>query len=154
MGRAAGALVRRAGWTGHARGAAASLDALQAASAQRDRRSGQKQLFAAASGGGRTGGGAAPSRNRIAPAPEYPEREKLRLEKEALGFFLSSNPLARYSEVLLRHCTARIDDLDAVPDGATVTVGGIAGKPRITVAKRGARREGMAMSRWPGSPAP
>jgi DNA polymerase-3 subunit alpha len=135
-------------WTGHTRAAlAASLDTLlqEAASAQRDRRSGQKQLFAAASGGGRTNGGAAPSRNRIAPAPEYPEREKLRLEKEALGFFLSSNPLARYSEVLLRHCTARIDDLDAVPDGATVTVGGIAGKPRITVAKRG-RSAGKKMA--------
>src|SRR5262249_23569774 len=127
-------------WTGHTRAAlAASLDMLlqEAAAAQRDRRSGQKQLFAAA---GRTGaagssrGGGAPVKSRIAPAPEFPEREKLRLEKEALGFFLSSNPLARYSEVLLRHCTARIDDLDAVPEGATVTLGGIAAKPRMTVA--------------------
>jgi len=45
----------------------------------------------------------------------------------------------------MRHCTARIDDLDAVPDGATVTVGGIAGKPRITVAKRG-RSAGKKMA--------
>jgi len=141
-------------WTGHTRAAlVASLDTLlqEAAAAQRDRRSGQKQLFAAAgatprgAGGGGTGGAAAPVRSRIAAAPEYPEREKLRLEKEALGFFLSSNPLARYSDVLLRHCTARIDDLDAVPDGATVTVGGIAGKPRITVAKRG-RSAGKKMA--------
>src|SRR5262249_40360649 len=47
--------------------------------------------------------------------------------------------------VLTRHCTARIDDLDGVPDGATVTVGGIAGKPRITVAKRG-RAAGKKMA--------
>jgi DNA polymerase-3 subunit alpha len=77
--------------------------------------------------------------------PEWPEREKLRREKEALGFYVSANPLARYADLLLRHCTARIDDLSAVPDGATVTVGGITGKSRITVAKRG-RMAGRKMA--------
>jgi len=118
----------------------------EAATAQRDKKSGQKQLFAFAGGGGGGAGGVVkPARSRIPSAPEWPEREKLRREKEALGFFLSSNPLTRYSDVLLRHCTARIDDLESVPDGATVTVGGICGKPRITVAKRG-RSAGKKMA--------
>jgi len=126
--------------TGHTRSAlAAALDGLlqQAASAQRDRRTGQKNLFAA--------GAAAPAGSRIQDLPEWPEREKLRLEKEALGFYLTSNPLARYSDLLLRHCTARVEDLAEVPDGSTVTIGGIAAKPRFTVARRG-RSAGRKMA--------
>jgi DNA polymerase-3 subunit alpha len=46
---------------------------------------------------------------------------------------------------MMRHCTARIDDLEGVPDGANITVGGIAGKPRVTVAKRG-RSAGKKMA--------
>ena len=131
------ALVRAGAldWTGHSRAAlAAALDALlqEAATAQRDRKAGQKQLFER-----RVGTSVAPEKNRIAQAPEWPEREKLRLEKEALGFYISSNPLARYSDLLLRHCTARIDALGEAPDGANVTVGGIVSSVRITVAKRG-----------------
>jgi DNA polymerase-3 subunit alpha len=138
-------------WTRSTRAALhGALDTLmqEAAAAQRDRRSGQKQLFGLGAGSKAAPAAAAapaPARSRIPPAPEWPEREKLRREKEALGFFLSSNPLARYSDVLMRHCTARIDDLDGVPDGATVTVGGIAGKPRVTVAKRG-RSAGKKMA--------
>jgi DNA polymerase III subunit alpha len=130
-------------WTAVTRaGLHGALDTLmqEAAAAQRDRKSGQKQLFAAG-----PAKAAAPSRARIPETPEWPEREKLRREKEALGFFLSSNPLARYADVLMRHCTARIDDLEGVPDGATVTVGGIAGKPRVTIAKRG-RSAGKKMA--------
>jgi len=125
----------------HTRAAlSAALDGLlqEAAAAQRDRRAGQKQLFAA-------GARRAPPRPPIPPAPEWPEREKLRREKEALGFYVSANPLARYSDLLLRHCTARIEDLAEVPDGATVTVGGIVGKSRITLAKRG-RMAGRKMA--------
>jgi DNA polymerase-3 subunit alpha len=128
-------------WTGLTRAALfAALDALlgEAASAQRDRRAGQKPLFV-------LGAAARTAAARIAPLPEWPEREKLRREKEALGFYLSANPLARYSDLLLRHCTARIEELAEAPDGATVTVGGIAGKPRITVAKRG-RAAGRKMA--------
>jgi DNA polymerase-3 subunit alpha len=129
--------------TGQTRAAlAAALDALlqESAAAQRDKKAGQKQLF------GMAAGGAKPvARNRIAAVPEWPEREKLRLEKEALGFYVSANPLARYSDLLLRHCTARVEDLQDVPDGATVTVGGITGKARITVAKRG-RMAGRKMA--------
>jgi DNA polymerase-3 subunit alpha len=119
--------------TGHTRAAlTAALDTLlqEAATAQRDRRAGQKHLF----GGSRA---AAPPRSRIPSAPEWPEREKLRLEKEALGYYLSSNPLSRYSDLLLRHCTARIESLGDVPDGTAVTVGGIITGVRVTVAKRG-----------------
>jgi DNA polymerase-3 subunit alpha len=137
-------------WTGQTRAAlAAALDVLmqEAAAAQRDRKSGQKQLFATMHAGAGGGGSraAAPARSRIAPVPEWPEREKLRREKEALGFYVSSNPLARYADLLRRHCTARIEDLPDVTDGATVTVGGVAGKPRITVAKRG-RSAGKKMA--------
>jgi len=120
-------------WTGHARAAlSGALELLlqEAATAQRDRRAGQKQLFGASRA-------AVPPRSRIPPVPEWPEREKLRLEKEALGYYLSSNPLARYSDLLLRHCTARIETLAEAQDGANVTVGGIITGVRVTVAKRG-----------------
>ena len=123
-------------WSGHSRAAlAASLETLlqEAATAQRDRKAGQKQLF----GFGGPAAGAPPQKSRIAALPEWPEREKLRQEKESLGFYLSSNPLVRYADLLRRHCTARIEALNEAPDGANLTVGGIISSIRVTVAKRG-----------------
>ncbi len=37
--------------------------------------------------------------------PEFPDKEKLSMEKEVLGYYLSSNPLAEYEELLKAFCT-------------------------------------------------
>ncbi len=102
----------------------------QAAVMHKDRKSGQGSLF------GNTKG-SAPVADRVPDLVEWSERELLHHEKEVFGFYLSSNPLTRYTDLLRRHCNANIADLNALPDNHSVTVGGIAGKPRITVTKKG-----------------
>ena len=119
-------------WSGHSRAALfAHVENLlrESARAQADRLAGQASLFGDAA--------EAEVQETIPAVPEWPERELLRHEKEVLGFYLSANPLQRYADLLRRHGTASIEGLGGMDDGAVVTVGGIAGKPRVTTTKKG-----------------
>jgi DNA polymerase-3 subunit alpha len=120
-----------------------SLDSLldYAQRRRRDREEGQSSLF------GMLGGG-----QSMEPAPDlsvrpWPERERLRYEKEALGLFLTGNPLSEHQatlERLITHTTANLRD--PVPEG-TVTLGGmIAGVSRVKI-KSGANA-GRFMGRF------
>ena len=68
------------------------------AAAAADRRSGQKGLFDE------------PDEEDAAPElpkiPPYEEKQKLTLEKEVLGFYLTSHPLAEHAEVLRSYCVS------------------------------------------------
>jgi len=103
----------------------------EASRAQKDRKAGQKSLFDAV-----TSKTSLPIRT-VPSLPEWPQRDLLHAEKEVFGFYLSSNPLSKYADLLRQYCTAHVDQITELKDGATVTVGGIAGKPRITVTKKG-----------------
>jgi DNA polymerase-3 subunit alpha len=76
----------------------AALDATFAAAqqAQRDRESAQENIFGDLLGdGGGTAGIAEPPLPRVEP---WPESERLKREKEVLGFFISGHPLDRFRE--------------------------------------------------------
>jgi DNA polymerase-3 subunit alpha len=100
----------------------AGLDrAIQAgAAALADRRSGQRSLFEGLD-------------DTVTPAlaaklpdvPEWDEREKLAHEKEVLGFFLSSHPLAEHEQTLANYCSHTTSDLAQLRDRAEVVVGGM-----------------------------
>ena len=100
-----------------------SLDGLldYAQRRRREREEGQHSLFGAM---------AAAAGESMEPTPDlsvrpWPERERLRYEKEALGFFLTGNPLSEYQAALERvvsHTTTSLKD--GAPDG-TVTLGGM-----------------------------
>jgi DNA polymerase-3 subunit alpha len=78
------------------------------AAAQADRRRGQKSLFGELLETEPASSGSLPK------VPEFDEREKLLMEKEVLGFYLSSHPLAEYESTLASyrsHTTADIADL-------------------------------------------
>jgi DNA polymerase III subunit alpha len=120
-----------------------SLDSLldYAQRRRRDREEGQSSLFGMLAGG-----------ESMEPAPDltvrpWPERERLRYEKEALGLFLTGNPLSEHQaalERLITHTTANLRD--PVPEG-TVTLGGmIAGVSRVKI-KSGANA-GRFMGRF------
>ncbi len=47
-----------------------------------------------------------------APAPEWPEREKLEAEKQTLGFFLSGHPISEYLPELRQFTHAALGDLE------------------------------------------
>ncbi len=96
--------------------------AIQAgASALADRKSGQKSLF----------GEMEESNNedevsvQLPDVPAWEERERLLLEKEVLGFYLSSHPLEEFKgkfETFCSHTTAEIGNL---PDRTEVSMGGM-----------------------------
>jgi len=110
----------------------AGLDsALEAgAAAQRDREIGQGSLF------GGAGGGEA-SAIALPEAPEWTERQRLDLEKQVLGFYVSGHPLAAVAKRLERFAEVTSGDT-AGADGREVRVGGILTTLRETRTRRGA----------------
>ncbi len=85
-----------------------------------DRKSGQKNLF---------GGFAEETVQQAKPAmqdmPEWPEREKLQFEKEVLGYYLSSHPLAEFQPTLRRYIQHTTADIPKVQERAEVILGGM-----------------------------
>jgi DNA polymerase-3 subunit alpha len=75
-------------------------------------------------------------RPRISAA-EFDRRELLRLEKETLGTYLSSHPLAEVKEALRARVECTLAELQGKPDGAWVTVGGIITERKRIRTKRG-----------------
>jgi len=113
----------------------------QAAAA--DRKSGQLSFF-----------GSAGLADGEVPPPRFPEVEPwsemqlLKAEKETLGFFVSSHPLVRHGRELAslsRPRGANLAALNALPEGAQVTIGCMIAQVRPTVTKTG-RSAGKKMA--------
>jgi DNA polymerase-3 subunit alpha len=94
--------------------------AMQAgAAALSDRRRGQKSLF-----------GEMDDEDEIAPVQlpdvsEWNERQRLASEKEVLGFYLSSHPLAEYADKLRDFCSHTVTQLIDLPHRNDVIIGGM-----------------------------
>ncbi len=107
------------------------LEALPAAQsagqkAQEDAQLGQGSIFDF--GGDEDGAGAAQAAAHHRPpisAAEFDRSTLLALEKEVLGTYLSSHPLAEVRDALKARVDCSIADLSSKPDGSWVTVGGI-----------------------------
>jgi DNA polymerase-3 subunit alpha len=120
------------------------LEALPAATAfgqkaQEDSRMGQSSIFDLGSGAEESG----PTRQHHAPilAEELDQNELLRLEKETLGTYLSSHPLADVKDALRTRCDCSLSSLVDKQDGSWVTVGGI-----VTEFKRHTSKNGSKMA--------
>ncbi|MEM6798847.1 MAG: DNA polymerase III subunit alpha, partial [Planctomycetota bacterium] len=90
------------------------------ASVLADRKSGQKGLFDAVD----DDEAAAPSAD-LPEVAELEEKEKLTMEKEVLGFYLSSHPLAEYEGALRTYCTHSSRSLSDLAHRTEVVVGGM-----------------------------
>jgi DNA polymerase-3 subunit alpha len=77
--------------------------------------------------------------------PDWPESEILAMEKEMLGLYVSSHPLARHAKVLDAYSSGRAEDLSEMPDGADVVLGGILSNVKRHVSTRG-RSKGKTMA--------
>jgi len=90
---------------------------------QEDRRRGQRNLFdafqSAEPSNGDDGDTALPD------IPELSDAVKLAEEKKALGFYMSSHPLARHDLTLKAFRTHTIDQIEDLPDRTEVLLGGI-----------------------------
>jgi DNA polymerase-3 subunit alpha len=96
--------------------------ALQAAGElQHDRRHGQRNFFDVAAGSAAAPEAAAET---LPDVPEWPDSEKLKNEKEALDFYLSSHPLAQYEDKL-RLSQHRVDRLGELGPNQEVMIGGM-----------------------------
>jgi DNA polymerase-3 subunit alpha len=108
--------------------------AMQAgAAALSDRRSGQKNLF-----GGFDEDDGKDKKAATATLPdcgEFEERERLAMEKEVLGYYLSSHPLSEYAAMLSEFCSHTTDKLVDLPDRMEVFLGGMLSSIKITNTK-------------------
>jgi len=103
--------------------------AVQAAGeALRDRKAGQLSLFGPI---GEDGPAASAPDVSLPDLPEWPEIEKLKYEKEALDFYISSHPLAQYEGLLRRFSMRCVADLATLAPGQEVVVGGMLSQVRF-----------------------
>jgi len=70
---------------------------------------------------------------------EWDEKQKLGLEKEAIGFYISGHPLDTYQELIEKFANSNSLDLmdEGVKDGAVVRMGGIVRSVKSITTKRG-----------------
>ncbi len=90
------------------------------AAALKDRRSGQKGLFDTADDQEEAADSAA-----LPDLAEFPEKERLTKEKEVLGFYLSSHPLAEFEPILRTYCTHSSRQVTELEHRSEVVMGGM-----------------------------
>jgi DNA polymerase-3 subunit alpha len=96
--------------------------ALQAAGEfQNDRRLGQMNFFETAD----PAKDGAAAQAALPDVPPWPDAEKLKNEKEALDFYITSHPLAQYEDVIRRFSTCSVDQLDGMGITQEVIIGGM-----------------------------
>ena len=94
----------------------------QAKAVQRDRLSGQMNLFALAQPTDQEETG---NELELPDIPDWPELQKLAYEKETVGFFLTGHPLESVVDDIKRIVDTDIDKLDDWHDGGAVRIGGL-----------------------------
>jgi len=104
-----------------------------AQSVQRDRQQGQITIFEGL-------GKAHAMPTMVLPScEEWPEKEKLRYEKEALGFYITGHPLLKYAQELSCYTSVDTESIKGCDNEREVTIGGIVGGVKEIKTKRGDR---------------
>lgn len=104
-------------------------------SLQKDRSRGQLSFFG--------GGAQAPAAEfqetaqNVPGIEEWPERERLAYERELLGYYVTSHPLANYAKQLKTYASVSTDTLGERRDQEEVTLGGIIDTVREILTKKG-----------------
>ncbi|ASC73577.1 DNA polymerase III subunit alpha [Halomicronema hongdechloris C2206] len=108
----------------------------------RDREVGQGNLFDMFSGGSDEGI-AAPGGYETAPSaplvPDFDPQEKLRQEKELLGFYVSDHPLKTVQRPARMLAPINLADLEAQPDNTTISAIAMLASVKPVVTKKGDR---------------
>ncbi len=120
------------------------------ASAQRDRAVGQSSLFGLLEESSGTASGSGPQRPEYPAVEEWPEKERLAMEKEAIGFYVSGHPLHQYTKELARYARPAASVQRARRDDV-VTVAGIVSALRERPTKTGKRMAWVTLEDLSGS---
>ncbi|WP_447976750.1 DNA polymerase III subunit alpha [Candidatus Nitrospira bockiana] len=107
-----------------------------AAAAQRQRERGQTNMFGDVHGADQPVSVADPP---LPPLPEWDIAERLKLERELTGFYITGHPLARYEAIIERFATAKCDALAELSDGRETKVCGIVKTVKAMTTKKGDR---------------
>ncbi|MBN1102473.1 MAG: DNA polymerase III subunit alpha [Deltaproteobacteria bacterium] len=84
-------------------------------------------------------------------AEDWDEREKLRREKEALGFYITGHPLDRFRAEIERFATCPVQGLPGLSDKSIVKVAGIIENLKIKRTKRGDKMAILTLEDQTGS---
>lgn len=133
---------------GHRAAALAALPgALQAGNLlQEDRRRGQRLIFDFVDADDHTG--SAPAARQLPAVALWTDLERLNCEKEAVGFFLSSHPLAEHDQTLRQFSTCRLSQIASLGPNQEVQVGGMIVGLRFTTSRRAGRSGETRMARF------
>ena len=82
---------------------------------------------------------------------EWDDKEMLKREKEALGFYITGHPLARFGNQMERFTTCAIQDLPTQKDKSLVKVAGVVGNLKIKRTKRGDKMATLDLEDLTGS---
>ncbi|MDN3511246.1 MAG: DNA polymerase III subunit alpha [Candidatus Jettenia sp.] len=102
--------------------------------ANKDRRTGQKSLFAIDTDMDMFGKG---DLGKDSDTNQWSEKELRQAEKESLGFYLSSHPLHAYHEKIKQLSTTSSAEVSELSEGDEVIIGGIITNLRQSTTKRG-----------------
>jgi len=122
-------------FSGAARAAlmAAAEEAIKLAQkAHSDAERNQMGLFGAA-------GASPPSLAPREAVPEWELKEKLKYEKEALGFYITAHPLDKYARELAGGGKVTTADLPNIPDGSRINIAGVVQSLKLKNNKSGKR---------------
>ncbi|MEY3750531.1 MAG: hypothetical protein RLZZ186_950 [Cyanobacteriota bacterium] len=128
-----------------------------ASSRARDRASGQGNLFDLLGGGSDTaaadsgGSGDLSTAPKAAPVPDYPPTEKLRLEKELVGFYLSDHPLKQLTRPVQLLSPVGLGSLEDQADKTRVSVVGMVAALRPVTTRKGDRMAVLQLEDLSGS---
>jgi len=96
---------------------------------QRDEKVGQSNLF----------GGGGPTKVQIDKIEEWDESQRLRFEKESVGFYISGHPLLKYQSSMDLFSNSRTSELIEKKNQSTVRMGGIISTLKEISTKKGDR---------------
>ena len=124
---------------------AAGLDQISAwgQTEQADRVRGQQTLFG--------GAGGVPIEPELPDVPPWPESQIMSREKEVLGFYVTGNPLDKYSDELALFATCPTDQLGELPDGSEVALAGIVQSVKTTLDRKGNLMAFLALEDYGGT---
>ncbi|HPS37650.1 MAG TPA: OB-fold nucleic acid binding domain-containing protein, partial [Candidatus Omnitrophota bacterium] len=83
--------------------------------------------------------------------PEWPESQKLAYERELIGFYVSSHPLAPFTTILKNYATASTETLSEFNHQAEVTIGGIIDSLKEILTKKGDKMAFVTLQDLSGS---
>jgi len=108
-----------------------------------DRRRGQQSFFDMFGDGDDGAAAKAGSAHGLLDVPEWPDAEKLKFEKEALDFYVSSHPLAQHEEQLKRFRTHDAAQVLKLPAGTAVLAAGMVTQFQVRTAQKSGKRWAM-----------